>query len=603
MKRIIFFLFILNATSVFSQYFDWAKLIGSNSISSPKLDLDSNGNIILTGYFDGNIDFDAGDGTFYMSSSYESSYILKYDSFGNFIWAKSFKGNNDVNSNSLITDNLGNVYSVGDFYGRADFDPNEGEYEIESNGSGVYDDIYISKLNSDGEFVWAKSVGGISWDNPYSITISPNHQFIYITGFFRSTVDFNPDEDSYILESEGAGDMFLLKFDSNGNFIWVNQIGGGLGDEGRSVTTDNSGNIYVTGNFRNTAYVTGHDSNIYSNGSADVYLAKYSEDGSLLWIKTFGGTNGDYGLLVKTDQNENIYISGTYEGVVDFDPSESEYFLTSTTNDKSTFIAKFSPIGDFIWAKSIDNPIQVPYPAECSLNVDNANNVYLSGYYGGAVDFDPNEGNYVLESLGLTNGYILKLNQHGEFVWVISLDGNESSTSKITSLYIDDSGSIFSTGISSDDVDLDPNEDTFYTEQEGLFILKLTQENLDNNDYYSEKTVITVFPNPVKSQLTIQYTNELIGGQYFLYNLLGQQLKVGILRNLDGKENIEILEVDGIYLLKLKEKNGREYDFKIIKNNYYSVQHGVCKMRANVSKPNTKHLYTQKHFLFTISLS
>lgn len=565
MQKIIFFLLILNTTSVFSQDFDWAKLIGANSISSPKLDLDSHGNIILTGYFDGNIDFDAGDGTFFMNSSYESSYLLKYDSFGNFIWAKSFQGNNDVNSNSLIIDNLGNIYSVGDFYGKADFDPNEGEYEIDSNGSGLYDDIYISKLNSDGEFVWAKSVGANSWDTPYSIAISPNHQFIYITGFFRSTVDFDPDEDSYILESEGAGDMFLLKLDSNGNFIWVNQIGGGLGDEGRSVTTDNTGNIYVTGSFRNTAYVTGYDSNIYSNGSADVYLAKYSESGSLLWIKTFGGTNGDYGLLVKTDQNENIYISGTYEGVVDFDPSESEYLLTSTTNDKSTFIAKFSPIGDFIWAKSIDNPIQVPYPAECSLNVDNTNNVYLSGYYGGTVDFDPNEGIYALESLGLTNGYILKLNQHGEFVWVISLDGSESSASKITSLYIDDSGSIFSAGISSDDVDLDPNEDTFYTDQKGLFILKLTQENLDNNDFYSDKTVITVFPNPVESQLTIQYTNELIGGQYFLYNLLGQQLKVGILRNLDGKENIEISEVDGIYLLKLKEKNGREYDFKIIK--------------------------------------
>lgn len=566
MKKILYIFSVLFSIFSFSQDLDWAKVISSNGqfISLPISHLDSNGNIISTGYFEGNIDFDAGGGTFFINSFYDGAYIIKYDPIGNFIWAKSFEGSDDVRAKSLVIDDLNNIYSVGNFYGNTDFNPDEDEeFEIDAHSFGS-NDIYISKLNSEGGFVWAKSVGGDSWDIPYSIALSPDQNFIYITGYFRSTVDFDPGEGLYNLSSLGAGDMYLLKLDTDGNFVWVNQIGGGSGDSGHGVDTDQNGNVYVTGDFRGTASLPDQNLTITSNGSDDVYLAKYAENSDLIWIKTFGGENVDTGRSVHIDGNGDIYVTGVYEGTVDFDPSENNYFLTSLTDNTSIFVSKYDSNGNFIWAKSLNNPIATYN--EYGLNTDSQNYVYLSGYFEGEVDFDPGSETHILQSNGNRAGYVLKLSPTGDFVWVLHLDGDNESSSNVRSIIFDSLGNIISTGTTSENVDLDPTENTFYTEQGGIFILKLNQEILSSDDQWDFYQKISVYPNPVINELTIQYDKDLYGSQYSLYDLLGRQLQSGLLKNVDGKELIHLSQNKGVYILRLKTREGKEYSFKIIKS-------------------------------------
>src|SRR5690606_1414173 len=115
----------------------------------------------------------------------------------------------------------GNVYTAGTFIGTADFDPGAGVYYLSSEGDM---DIFIQKLDTNGNFVWAKSMGGINWDYGYSVAVDVSGN-VYTTGSFRETVDFDPGAGIYNLTSQGGTDIFIQKLDADGNFVWANRMG------------------------------------------------------------------------------------------------------------------------------------------------------------------------------------------------------------------------------------------------------------------------------------------------------------------------------------------------------------------------------------------
>ncbi|MBU0486812.1 MAG: SBBP repeat-containing protein [Bacteroidetes bacterium] len=365
--------------------FVWAKNMGGSSYAlSASIALDAGGNVYLTGYFKDTVDFDPGVGTYNVISAGDYDiFIAKIDAAGNFVWAKSIIGAESDRGMSIALDASSNVYTTGKFEGTADFDPGAGTFNLISAGN---DDIFISKLDADGNFVWAKNIGGTNDEQGYGIAVEAGGN-IYITGNFKDTVDFDPGTGTHNLNAVGYNDIFISKFDTDGNFVWANNMGGTLWDYGCSIAVDAAGNIYTTGYFRDTVdFDPGAGiSNLISAGDYDVFISKSDTSGNFAWAKSMGGTGSDYGRSIIFDAGGNVYTTGYFANTVDFDPGAGTHNVSSA-GASDVFISKLDADGNFAWAKNMGG---TSIDGCLAIAVDASGNVYSTGYFGGTADFDP----------------------------------------------------------------------------------------------------------------------------------------------------------------------------------------------------------------------
>jgi hypothetical protein len=200
--------------------------------------------------------------------------VLKLDPSGNFSWVKNVSGNNCNVAQSLNVDPLGNVYIAGYFNGTADFDPGIGVMNLNSSGSS---DIFISKLNTLGNLMWAKSIGGPSDERAIFIN-TDNSGNSYSTGFFDGIVDFDPGTGTSNLTSNGDADAFVLKLDPSGNLLLAKNIGGTGFDGGTALSKDASGNIILVGIYEGTIDADPNAGvlNLTSAGSDDTFILKWN---------------------------------------------------------------------------------------------------------------------------------------------------------------------------------------------------------------------------------------------------------------------------------------------------------------------------------------
>ncbi len=201
--------------------------------------------------------------------------MSKLDASGNFVWAKQMGVTGSSGGTSITIDGLGNVYTLGGFGGTVDFDPGASTFNLTSAGS---NDIFVSKLDISGNFVWAKKMGGNNFDWGTSMVIDGSSN-IYTTGKFVGTADFDPGAGIYNLtSSSGNADIFVSKLDASGNFIWARQMAGaGISNSiGTSIALDGSSNIYTTGYFEATIdFDSGAGTfNLTSMGNDDIFVHK-----------------------------------------------------------------------------------------------------------------------------------------------------------------------------------------------------------------------------------------------------------------------------------------------------------------------------------------
>lgn len=193
----------------------------------------ASGLVYITGYFSATVDFDPGPGIFNMSSvGNHDIFIQKLDSSRNFIWAKQMGGTDFDHGSSIAVDDFGNVLDSGRFSDIFDFDPSLTDTFI-LNSAGGYD-VFVLKLDPLGNFIWAEQIGDYYDDNGASIAVDTLGN-VFIAGYFADTVDFNPRAGIYYLTSVGNADIFVLKLDASGNFVWVKQMGGTDTEMGMSI--------------------------------------------------------------------------------------------------------------------------------------------------------------------------------------------------------------------------------------------------------------------------------------------------------------------------------------------------------------------------------
>jgi len=318
--------------------FIWAKKIGSNGTDIPySIVSQGEDNIFLTGQFFGTVDFDPGAGvTNLVSAGSTDVFVIKTDSAGNLIWGRSMGGPAADYAHSLAIDASGNIYTTGYFSGAADFDPGTGLLQLVA--AGATSDIFISKLDPSGNFIWAKQIGGPSIDKAYSIAADPNGG-VYVTGSFRGTADFDPGSAAYNLTTVplSAIDAFICKLDASGNFVWARKMGGAQDDQGNSLALDGAGNVFCIGSFGATAtFDSAGTVTRTAVADADVFVTKMTPAGALKWVRTFGGIYMDFGTCIKVDNHGNIVTSGFFEGSADFDPGTASYTLNANMIDPFT---------------------------------------------------------------------------------------------------------------------------------------------------------------------------------------------------------------------------------------------------------------------------
>lgn len=419
-----------------------------------------------------------------------------------FEWAKGFTGTTYVNGVCIKTDNIGNVYTVGTFWGRVDFDPDSiNIFNLSSEGN---TDIFISKLDSSGNFIWAKRIGSIGEDNASSIAID-NLGNAYITGFFSDKADFDPNNGVFELTSFGLTDIFILKFDALGNFIWAKQFGGTQNDEASSLIIDKNRNIYSTGFFSGQADFnpdTSSISNLTSAGREDIFVLKLDSSGNLVWVKGMGGTYIDKGLSIALDLSGNVYSTGAYTSKADFDPGIGIYQLNCPGN-YYIFISKLDRLGNFVWAKTTTEL----YP-NASLTIGNSiildkfNNIYTTGMCYGVTDFDPGADSFLIDAY--YNAFLYKLDSLGNFLWVKTFGGKEID--KGLSIALDSEGGIYMTGYFEDSCDFDPSNKVKRVKSNGYSDIYISKFDSDGsflwvhsiggpNDDYGQSIFIDPFEN------------------------------------------------------------------------------------------------------------
>lgn len=325
------------------------------------------------------------------SSSDLDAVIYKYDSSGTLLWSvlpaisPYYDGIYGV-----VTDKIGNIYITGQFYSSAFGN------EIYSNGNS---DAFIAKYSPGGTLLWAKNAGGSDADYGSNLALDDAGN-VYVVGFFNGTSYW----DGISKTSSSQGDMFIAKYDNNGNVKWVRTGDVGANNYLSGIGIDKSGNAYVSFHFSGDAHFEGATV-VSSTGGTDMFFIKYDTSGNFKWIKTAGGTGDDGGNDTTVDSDGNILIAGYFSNVAKFENKS----LTAHGN-VDIFSAKYSPDGNLIWVKQFGG---TGSQSAWGVTSDEKSNCYLTGWFSGTGAFD----NTTIVSQGGTDAYVIKYDKNGNLLW------------------------------------------------------------------------------------------------------------------------------------------------------------------------------------------
>ncbi len=358
---------------------------------------DAAGNTYATGYFTNTAKF----GSTILTTFGQTDIVLtKMNNLGAYVWAVQAGGIGSDRPTALRTDSMGNCYITGFYYGTATF----GSFHITSTGA---QDVFIAKYDSSGTCIWVRTCGGTEEDIGHAIALDPSGNVV-VTGEFQGTSTFGT---SVFTSMNNSVDIFTIKYDNNGTFLWAKQGAAKYTDIGAAVVCDASGNVYVTGQFSDTItfdYVT--NCNMY-NG---IFLIKYNASGVEQWMKFSGGGNYNVANTIYIDQSGNPVIAGDLHGSITFFYAPTNITMT-TTYPNNIFLAKYSPAGNLIW--SLANGSN-SYVTAKSLVIDELGNNYLTGNFACTfTQYADVYGQGTFCSIGFNDIYVSKWDVAGNKIW------------------------------------------------------------------------------------------------------------------------------------------------------------------------------------------
>jgi hypothetical protein len=388
-------LFLLPVLPVHAQHWQWAQHAGGvDWDAGTSVAVDASGHLYVTGYFTDTATF----GGFTLQSiSGRAIFVARYSPEGAVQWARQAGGVFYDEGLAIAVDADGNAYVTGYFIEGATF----GTLTLPGSG---HADVFVAKYAPDGDLLWARQAGGSRWDHGAAIAVDASGH-VYVTGTFTASATFG----AFSLESTGLGDVFIARYSPAGELLWVRQAGGPDPDVGMGIAVDAEGNVYVTGEFGSTAQFGPFT--LVSAGGSDVFVAKYSPEGEVLWARRAGGWASAMGRDVAVDAAGHVYITGEFIDQADFDAH-----VLVGAGYKDVFLAKYSSEGEVLWARNAGGTFE---DVGNALALDGAGNVYVAGYFQGAAAF----GALTLTSAVAGDVFVAKYSSGGEVLWVQQAGG------------------------------------------------------------------------------------------------------------------------------------------------------------------------------------
>lgn len=402
----------------------------------------------------------------------------------NLDWVAPIVGFQTAYTEALAVDGAGNVYHTGRFSGSIDFDPGPGVYYLHSTAQL---DMYVTSVDSSGNFRWARRIGG--YENQWGMSIAIDGDAdVIISGVFNDTIDFDPGPGTYYMGQPGPmvhEHAFILKLDSSGIFLWAKEFQG-MGNPGAaygsSVVCDQSDNIFMNVNYADTMIIdpNGINDTLFPGSSNyNACILKLTAAGNIVWYETFqGGYTELFSLAL--DVNANIYGTGKFSGTVDFDPGTGTSNLASINSQFDAFICRLDSSGNFAWAKQVGGPAP---DRGTAIKIDPSGNVLTTGDFMVSGDFDPGPATYSFTASGTYDTYYLKLDSLGSFIWAQRLGGNANAYMHSFGIATDSDGSMYVTGTFDYQMggyDFDPGAGVFMMSAASYagYILKLDSAGL-----------------------------------------------------------------------------------------------------------------------------
>lgn len=422
--------------------------------------VDAQQNTYVLGSFYKTIDLDPSAGEYVLTSSGEGGssfggYLAKYSPDGALLWGQLLGHAYNHAEADVALDPSGNVYVTGSFAGTAIFGATFGPaITLTSNG---FSDVYLAKLDGNGNFAWARQMGTNAPENGNEeggtkLAFDPAGN-VYTTGLLL------------LSDAVRGWTAFVSKHDADGNLQWLKKVGAptyGNPAFGAGLAVDASGNAYLAGNFYGKVdFDPGPGTYTLSSqrsGGAfthDAFVAKLTATGGFVWAAQLGGTGQDYATTVALDGAGNVLVGGNFDSVSnDFDPSRSKVALTNA-GITDAFVVKLATTNhNFIWAKSWGGTGSDDVRG--GLAIDASGNVLAAGTFQGTADFDPGSGAFNLTSVTSNDtSYISTLTSSGGLVWAGSIGGTK--TTEVNDLAMDGSGNVYLTGLFIGTADFDPS--------------------------------------------------------------------------------------------------------------------------------------------------
>jgi len=358
----------------------------------------------------------------------------------NWSWAMSFSSANSDQGRRVATDLSGNVFMTGQYSGTITFGTTT---LTNSNGAG---DVFIVKMDPSGNVLWAKSVGGNDLEDSWGVDTDASGNVFIVGSFESDTIKFGTTSLVNAYNSGTRSDIFIAKYDANGNLLWAKRAGNNYSDEAFGIATDLNGDVYVSGNFQSSTITFG--TTTLTNTSAphpDIFIAKYDASGNVIWARsassTVSGSPADKSLGLATDAIGNVYMTGYFEGA-------TITFGNTTLNNTYTdfgevFLVKYDTNGDVLWAKSAGS---LTDDVASSVATDESGSVVICGYYyGPTITFGATTLTNSYQSFPSTSDiFIAKYDTAGNVMWAKGASG--ASNENVGCVATDSQRNIFMTG-------------------------------------------------------------------------------------------------------------------------------------------------------------
>jgi|GEM_PF-3845844 hypothetical protein len=566
----------------------WVKTIASNAASDEtpfitSTATDSSGNIYLTGFFKGSIDFDPSPtGSKILTSNGETDiFIVKLDRNGILVWAGNAGSAEYDRGNGIAIDSQDNIYVTGSFRTTADFDITSGVLNLTSE---YIDSTFIIKLDKNGNMIWGKATQGMGSDEGTSIAVDSAFN-VFIAGNNRGTNDFDPSPSTtFNLSNSSEGQVYILKLDSSGNFlnagvtIPTNSV---YPARAQKIKIDNNNDVLVAGTFYGTTDFdfgpANHPMTAMGAGCCnDAYVFKVDNNLNYVWARRLGSYVPDvaYGLAI--DQNNNVLSTGYMVGV-----TANDY---SGLNGNEAFIWVLDPAGTQI---DLEDYVGNGDDQGNSITVDKAGNVYVVGtfYYNLK---DMTIFNYI--SNGDSDGFIVKLGNAvhptpanlpptavTDFFTMISngtqtfsVLTNDQGVSTTYTIHIISQPLHGTIAVNTNGtITYTPtgnlvNDSFQYTiENSNGLVSNVATANIINGNLSVQNVEadqkITLYPNPTDSILHIRSSSEITA--IVIFDMSGNQLI-----EVKGKNKIDVSKLtSGVYIVSAKMKNGETFHHTFIK--------------------------------------